>query len=45
MVTPTDIPTLCSIEIQPEELFEHLFEHLFSLNASKVAGIDAIIYI
>ena len=35
---PTDLPNLCSIDIQPEEVFKHLS----SLDPSKVAGIDAI---
>ena len=35
---PTDLPNLCSINIQPKEVFKHFS----SLDASKVAGIDAI---
>ena len=38
MNSPTDIPNLCSIDIQPEEVFEHLS----SLDGGKAAGIDAI---
>jgi len=35
------MPNLCSIDIQPKEVFEHL-RRLYSLEGSKAAGIDAI---
>ena len=38
MDSQTDLPNLCSVDIQPEEAFEHLS----SLDGSKGAGIDAI---
>ena len=38
MDSQTDIPNLYSIDIQPEEVFEHLS----SLDGSKAAEIDAI---